>query len=111
MVSTESLKIGILTGPTATGKTRIALDFALQKFPQLELLNADSLLVYQEMNIGTAKPTPEELHSVPHHLINIRSPDQPFTAGQFAREAQKRIQNIHQRGKRVLIVGGTGFYL
>ncbi len=114
MVSEASLNpspgIGILTGPTASGKTGIALRLA-SRFGKIEIVNADSLLVYRTMNIGTAKPTSEELKEVPHHLIDIRNPDETFTAGEFLRAANQSIQEIHQRGNRALIVGGTGFYL
>ncbi len=111
MVSKENLKpILILAGPTATGKSELALELA-EASPEIEIVNADSLLVYREMDIGTAKPTPSELKKVPHHLINIRNPDELFTAGEFFRAAQSAIQEIHQRNRRALIVGGTGFYL
>lgn len=111
MVSKESLiPIVILTGPTASGKTHVALQLAEQN-KTIEILNADSLLVYRHMNIGTAKPNPQELQRVPHHLIDIRDPDEPFTAGEFFRAAQTAITEIQKRNHRVLIVGGTGFYL
>lgn len=111
MVSTQSLgKTLILTGPTASGKTALAMELA-QKHAALEIINADSLLVYRTLNIGTAKPTAQELQSVPHHLIDIRWPNEPFTAGDFVREAESALQDVHSRGKRALITGGTGFYL
>jgi tRNA dimethylallyltransferase len=110
MVPTKSLRIAILTGPTATGKTGLALELA-EKHGSVEIINADSLLVYRGMDIGTAKPSQEELNRVPHHLIDIREPHEPFTAGDFHRGAMKAIDRIHARGKRALIVGGTGFYL
>ncbi len=102
--------IGILTGPTATGKSSLALELATHH-RNIEIINADSLLVYRGMNIGTAKPTPQELAQVPHHLIDIRDPNESFTAGEFCRAAEAAIQAIQNKGKRVLIVGGTGFYL
>jgi tRNA dimethylallyltransferase len=102
--------IGILTGPTASGKTGLALSLA-QRHPEIEIINADSLLVYKQMNIGTAKPSVEELKQSPHHLIDICNPDQVFTAGEFKREAEAAINEIQKRGKKPLIVGGTGFYL
>lgn len=121
MVSTKSLKgvkknlkVGILTGPTATGKSALALEYCLRyskPLQKIEIINADSLLVYRGMNIGTAKPTQEELSQVPHHLVDIRNPDEPFTAGDFYRETLSAVQAIHERGHRALIVGGTGFYL
>ena len=107
MVSQKSI---ILTGPTATGKTTLALA-AAAAHPQLELVNADSLLIFREMNIGTAKPTAQELTLVAHHLIDIRSPAETFTAGDFVREVEKVLIDIHSRGKRALLVGGSGFYL
>jgi len=106
----KGFAVGILTGPTATGKSGWAIELAC-RIGNIELINADSLLVYRGMNIGTAKPTPEELSQVPHHLIDIRNPDEPFTSGEFTRAAQSTLDDIHRRGKRALIVGGTGFYL
>ncbi len=110
MVSAPSLKVAILTGPTATGKTGLAIEFAL-KHGAIEIINADSLLVYRGMDIGTAKPTKAERNDIPHHLIDIRDPHETFTAGDFHREAMQAIEKIHSQGKRALIVGGTGFYL
>lgn len=106
----QSPPVAILTGPTATGKTALALDLASQ-LRSIEIINADSMLVYRGMDIGTAKPTPDELKQVPHHLIDIQDPDQPYTAGDFVRETERALADIHSRRKRALIVGGTGFYL
>lgn len=103
-------KTGILTGPTATGKSEIALEWA-ERHGGIEIINADSMLVYRGMDIGTAKPTPQERAKPPHHLIDIRNPDETFTAGEFYRECMAAIKAIQDRGKRALIVGGTGFYL
>ncbi len=102
--------IGILTGPTATGKSSLALDWA-REHKNIEIVNADSLLVYRHFNLGTAKPLPKELQEVPHHLIDICNPNEVFTAGEFCRAAEKAITDITSRGKTPLIVGGTGFYL
>lgn len=110
MVSQKNLKIGILTGPTATGKSALALELAV-KIGGVEIVNADSLLVYKKMDIGTAKPSFKERSLVPHHLIDIVEPDQEFTTADFVREAQAAIRDIESRGKRPLFVGGTGFYL
>ena len=101
----------ILTGPTATGKTDIALEIARRLPNQIEIINADSMLVYRGMNIGTAKPKRAELEVCPHHLIDIRDPDQPFTAGEFVREARAALVDIRSNGRQALIVGGAGFYL
>src|SRR5689334_22695191 len=103
MVSEKS--VGILAGPTATGKTQLALELA-SRFGNIEIINADSLLVYRGMNIGSAKPSQKELDSVPHHLIDIRNPDETFTAGEFMRAANAAIDKIHLKGKRALVVGG-----
>lgn len=100
----------ILTGPTASGKSALALSLA-SRYGRIEIINADSLLFYRGLDIGTAKPIPEDLKRIPHHLINIRDPDQPFTAGDFVRAVEALLVEIHGRGCRALIVGGTGFYL
>jgi tRNA dimethylallyltransferase len=104
------MKTAILTGPTATGKSALALKLA-REHGRIEIINADSLLVYRGMDIGTAKPTQEERSSIPHHLIDIRNPDEAYTAGDFFKDATKTIEEIHARGNRALITGGTGFYL
>lgn len=97
-----------LAGPTASGKTALALALA-QKLP-LEIISMDSALVFQEMDLGTAKPSPAELAAVPHHLIDILRPDQAYSAAQFVRDATRLINEINQRGKLALIVGGTMLY-
>jgi tRNA dimethylallyltransferase len=107
MVSTPGL-VGILTGPTAAGKTALALELAR---PGIEIVNADSLLFYRGMDIGTAKPTVDERARVPHHLIDFREPQSAVTAGDFARIAREKIGQIEGRGGRALVVGGSGFYL
>ncbi len=109
-ISPPSRPVAILTGTTASGKTSVALAFA-RRHPEIEIVNADSLLVYRGFDIGTAKPTREELAEIPHHLVDIREPEEPFTAGDFVRECDRALKDIHARGKRALIVGGTGFYL
>lgn len=107
--------VAILTGTTASGKTGISLDFASRFVrdggAELEVVNADSLLVFRGFDIGTAKPTLEERRGVPHHLIDIRDANEDFTAGDFVREVAAALDDIHSRGKRAMIVGGTGFYL
>jgi tRNA dimethylallyltransferase len=100
----------ILTGPTASGKTSLALEIA-ESVGNIEIINADSVVVYRHFDIGTAKPTREEQARIPHHLVDVREPFEAFTAGDFVRETHARIQKIEDRGRRALIVGGTGFYL
>jgi tRNA dimethylallyltransferase len=101
----------IVTGPTATGKSGLALELARRAGGAVELINADSMLVYRGMDIGTAKPKAAELREIPHHLIDIRDPSESFTAGDFVREVHGALADIESRGKRALIIGGTGFYL
>ena len=95
-------------GPTAGGKTGLALRLA-QHFP-LEIISLDSALVYRGMDIGTAKPTAEELASVPHHLIDIISPLQSYSAAEFAADCLRLCGEISARGRMPLIVGGTMMY-
>ncbi len=98
-----------LVGPTASGKSAVSLALA-QRWP-LEIISVDSALVYQGMDVGTAKPTPQELAQVPHHLIDIRDPAQTYSAAEFAADATRLIADIQARGKRPLLVGGTMLYL
>lgn len=97
-----------LMGPTATGKTALALKMA-QHWP-VEIISVDSALIYKQMDIGTAKPEAAELAQVPHHLIDIRDPAQSFSAWEFAEAARGLIQAIQQRGRLPLLVGGTMLY-
>ena len=98
-----------LVGPTASGKTALALSLA-QQVP-LEIISMDSALVYRGMDIGTAKPSREELQAVPHHLIDILDPSQSYSAAEFACDATRLIADIRARGKLPLLVGGTMLYL
>ncbi|MFH1261908.1 MAG: tRNA (adenosine(37)-N6)-dimethylallyltransferase MiaA [Pseudomonadota bacterium] len=102
-------RLFILVGPTASGKTELALALA-KKFP-FEIVNADSLQIFRHLDIGTAKPTPEQLRSVPHHLIDVLDPHEPATAAWYAKEAVHTIAGIAGRNHLPLVVGGSGFYL
>lgn len=104
------VRVGILAGPTASGKSSLALEFCESGDP-IEIINADSVIVYRYFDIGSAKPTQAERLRVPHHLVDVRAPHEVFTAGDFVREVNEAIEDIESRGKRALIVGGTGFYL
>lgn len=95
-------------GPTATGKTGISLEVA-EKLG-CEIISADSMLVYRGMDIGTAKPTPEEMRRVPHHLIDVADPGQGFNVALYSRLANGVLEGIGERGKLPLLVGGTGLY-
>jgi len=97
-----------LMGPTASGKTDLALKL-VDQFP-LELISVDSSLVYHNMDIGSAKPEPHILEKYPHRLINIRYADQPYSASEFRDDALKAMQDIWQAGKTPLLVGGTMMY-
>ena len=97
-----------LAGPTAAGKTAAALAMA-QRWP-VEIISVDSALVYRGMDLGTAKPTAEELSAVPHHLINIRDPLQAYSAAEFVRDARQLMAEITARGRWPLLVGGTMLY-
>lgn len=97
-----------LLGPTASGKTAAALELAART--PVEIISLDSALVYRDMDIGTAKPTPAELASVPHHLIDIIDPLDSYSAAQFASDAERLIGEIRARGRTPLIVGGTMLY-
>ena len=98
-----------LVGPTASGKTAVAL--ALAKLWPVEIISVDSALVYQGMDIGTAKPTLAERQAVVHHLIDIRDPAQSYSAADFARDTTVLIHDIRARGKLPLLVGGTMLYV
>ena len=98
-----------VTGPTASGKTRLGVSLA--KHFDGEVISADSMQIYQGMDIATAKPTAEEMCGVPHHLIGFLPPDQTFSVAQFVDLAKEKIEDIHARGKLPIIVGGTGLYV
>ncbi|MER0203857.1 MAG: tRNA (adenosine(37)-N6)-dimethylallyltransferase MiaA [Nitrosomonas sp.] len=98
----------LLMGPTASGKSRIALDIA-ENFP-IEIVSVDSAQVYRFMDIGTAKPDPTVLNKIPHHLINLIDPDQHYSAAQFQQDALRMMHDITQCNKIPLLVGGTMLY-
>jgi tRNA dimethylallyltransferase len=95
-------------GPTASGKTNLAIELT-QKLP-LEIISVDSGMIYRYMNIGTAKPTPQQQIIAPHHLINICEPTETYSAAQFRTDALQAIRHIHQQKKIPLLVGGTMLY-
>ncbi len=98
-----------LLGPTAVGKSRLAVEIA-QRING-EIISADSMQVYRRMDIGTAKLSLEERQGIPHHLIDIRDPDEPWTVSDFVEQTNKLTNEITRRGRIPIIVGGTGLYL
>lgn len=106
---TDKPRLIVIVGPTAVGKTSVAI--ALAKQLNGEIISADSMQVYRYMDIGTAKPTPEERNQAPHHLIDIVNPDEAFNASCFMERARAVIADIQKRGKVIIVVGGTGLYI
>lgn len=102
-------KVLVILGPTATGKSHCAIELA--KKYHGEIISGDSMLVYKNMNIGTAKPTPEELAAAPHHLVDILPPDANFSVVDFKEQAARLIEEISSRGHLPIIAGGTGLYI
>ncbi|MCX6813793.1 MAG: tRNA (adenosine(37)-N6)-dimethylallyltransferase MiaA, partial [Candidatus Azambacteria bacterium] len=102
-------KIIIIAGPTASGKSKLAVKIA--KKIGGEVISADSRQVYKGMDIGTGKITKKEMAKIPHYLLDIINPKKQFTAAQYKKLAQKIIKKIHIHGKIPIICGGTGFYI
>lgn len=98
-----------LAGATASGKTKISLELA--NLIDAEIVSMDSMAIYRGMDVGTAKPAPEDREKVPHHLLDIRNPDETFSTSQYREMALSAIDEIRGRGKEVLFVGGTALYL
>ncbi|HYF94022.1 MAG TPA: tRNA (adenosine(37)-N6)-dimethylallyltransferase MiaA [Symbiobacteriaceae bacterium] len=103
------LPLLVLVGPTAVGKT--ALSVAVARRLGAEIISGDSMQVYRGMDIGTAKVTPEEMAGVPHHLIDIKAPDEPFSVAEFQTRVDAAIREIFCRGRLPMLVGGTGLYV
>lgn len=98
-----------LTGATASGKTSVSLELAHRI--DAEIISMDSMAIYRLMNVGTAKPNPQQMDAVPHHLINIVDPDEMFSTSRFHQLAHQTVNEVWARGKNVLFVGGTALYL
>ena len=102
-------KLHVIAGPTASGKTSAAINLAKQI--DGEVISADSMQVYKYMDIGTAKPTVQEMDGIPHHLLDVALPSQPFSVADYVQLAETAIQDITARGKVPILAGGTGFYI
>jgi tRNA dimethylallyltransferase len=105
----DPIPLPVVLGPTGSGKSELALHLA--RAIGAEIVSCDSLQIYRGFDIGTAKVPASERQSVPHHLIDIADPTEPFTAGDYARAARTVLRDITSRGRMALVVGGTGFYL
>ena len=102
-------KILVITGPTAAGKT--SLGIRLAQALDGEVVSADSMQVYRGLDIGTAKPTTAEMAGVPHHMINVAEPDEPYSVARYVAEASRCVDDILARGRLPIVVGGTGLYI
>lgn len=109
VMNSKKIKIGAVVGCTASGKTSLAIELARRL--DGEIICCDSMQIYKGMDIGTAKPTPEERAAVPHHLFDICSPEQTYSCADFVRDATAAVEEISSRGKLPVFCGGTGLYL
>lgn len=105
----EKIKVIAVTGPTASGKTGLAVEIA--KAFNGEVVSADSMQIYKGMDIATAKPTVQEMRGIPHHLIDFVNPDDAYSVAQYVEDAKKCIADIASRGKVPVLAGGTGLYI
>ena len=99
----------VITGPTGVGKTKMSIELA--KRIDAEIINADSMQVYKDLNIGTAKITEKEKEGIPHHLFDIVEPTNMYTVYDYQKDARDIINDVLSRGKKVIILGGTGLYI
>ena len=103
------VSVPVVVGPTAVGKTAVAI--ALAAHLPVEVISADSRQIYRRLDIGTAKPTRRERARVPHHGLDVVEPGIRYSAGQFARDSARWVEEIRNRGRLPLVVGGTGLYI
>ncbi|MDR1117062.1 MAG: tRNA (adenosine(37)-N6)-dimethylallyltransferase MiaA [Oscillospiraceae bacterium] len=102
-------KVICVAGPTASGKS--ALSVKLAKALDAEIVSCDSMQIYRRMDVGTAKPTAAEMEGIPHHLIDYVEPDEAYSVSRYVQDASKCVDGIHEKGKNVIITGGTGLYM
>lgn len=105
----QKQKVIVIGGPTASGKTKLSIELA--KRINGEIVSADSMQIYKEMNIGTAKPDSEEMQGIKHYMLDIVSPDIRFSVAQYKTEAKQAIKEILNKGKVPIVIGGTGLYI
>jgi tRNA dimethylallyltransferase len=106
----NALPVIVIMGPTASGKTQFSFDLADALDKPCEIISVDSVLIYKNMDIGTAKPKKDELTRLPHHLIDIKAPTEAYSVAEFLSDADLLVKQIHQRGHIPLLVGGTLMY-
>ena len=99
----------VIVGPTGVGKTKLSVELA--KKLDAEIINGDSVAIYKELDIGSAKPTINERESIPHHLLDIKDVREEYSVFDYQKDVRKLIEEISSRGKRIIIVGGTGLYI
>ena len=99
----------VIVGPTGVGKTKLSIELA--KKLDAEIINGDSVSIYKKLDIGSAKPTKEERENIPHHLIDIKEVEENYTVFDYQKDVRRLIDEINSRGKRIIIVGGTGLYI
>lgn len=109
MKDNKKEKVIVICGPTASGKTALSIELAKQI--NGEIISADSMQIYKDMNIGTAKPTKEEMQGIKHYLLDCVSPEERYSVAQYKQDAKDAIKQILEKGKTPIIVGGTGLYV
>lgn len=109
VVNIEKIPLIVIVGPTASGKTGLAMSLA-QKY-NAEIISADSMQIYKYMSIGTAKPTKEEMQTIPHHMVDFFEPSQNFSVADYVVLAKECIEQVYAKGKQPILVGGTGLYV
>lgn len=99
----------VIVGPTGVGKTKLSIELA--KKLNAEIINGDSVSIYKKLDIGSAKPTIEERENIPHHLIDIKEPNEEYSVYDYQQDVRKLIKDLSSKNKRIIIVGGTGLYI
>ena len=103
------MDIIVIVGPTGVGKTKLSIELA--KKLDAEIINGDSVSIYKKLNIGSAKPTKEEMENIPHHLLDIKEVTEDYSVYDYQKDARKVIEELKKKNKNIIIVGGTGLYI